>query len=129
MGGSLLRWLEIIVGVYYLTFGIDGFLKRIPLPLPSERGLKFLIAVQDAKYILLTVKLIEILVGLAWVFGFGSGLAWIALTPIWFNILAYHLYVNKKEKVLPVWLILSHLGLAFKNWDYLWLVLRSAFSI
>ncbi len=129
MGLSLLRWLEIIVGVYYLIFGFDGFVKKIPLPAPSEKGLKFLVAIDEAKYILLTVKLIEITVGLAWLIGFGSGLAWILLTPIWFNILAYHLYLNKKEAVLPVWLILTHLGLAYKNWDYLSHVFRLAFSL
>ena len=119
-----LRMFEGVIGAYYLVFGVDGFLKKIPLPVPSERGLRFLIAIEQAGYILLVVKIIEIIVGLSWLSGFGGGLAWILFTPVWFNILAYHLWLNKKERALPVFLLLSHLLLAFKYHDFLLTVTR-----
>lgn len=123
-----LRGFEVLVGVYYFIFGIDGFLKKIPLPQPSERALRFLIAIDDTKYILFVVKICEILVGIAWITGVGSGLAWIILTPIWLNILAYHFCLNKKEVLLPLWLLASHLTLAYKNGSFLWSVISSSFS-
>lgn len=108
-----------IVGIYYFLMGIDGFSKKIPLPSPSEKGRQFLLVMEDSKYILFTVKILEILVGLAWIQGRFTGLAWIIFTPIWFNILAYHLFINKKEIVLPILLGISHLLLAIKNAPFL----------
>jgi hypothetical protein len=115
----LLRWIEIAAGLYYLVFGLDGFFKRIPLPSPSERGMAFLKALDEAKYVLFTVKVIEILVGLAWILGVASGLAWIVFTPILVNILAYHLLVNRKELGLPMILLVIHMLLAYKHWEIL----------
>lgn len=115
----ILRALEIIIGLYYLTFGIDGFLKKIPLPQPSERGLRFLIALEEAGYVLLSVKILEIVVGLAWLTGFGGGLAWFIFTPILFNILAYHWWLNRQERMLPLVLLLGHLVLAYKYHDFI----------
>lgn len=115
----MLRGLEIIVGVYYLVFGVDGFLKKIPLPAPSEKGLRFLIAIEETRYLLFSVKVIEILVGLSWISGFGSGFAWLLFTPIWFNILAYHFFVNRKEILMPVVLLIVHLLIGYKHSNYL----------
>lgn len=113
------RILEILIGIYYLIMGLDGFIKKLPIPQSSEKALKFIIALEETKYILFTVKTVEILVGLAWLTGFNSGLAWIIFTPVWLNILLYHLFLNRREWVLPGMLLLSHLFLAFKNKDYL----------
>ena len=113
------RSLEIFIGLYYLIMGIDGFIKKLPIPPPSERALKFIIALGEVKYVLFIVKAVEIAVGLAWLMGFHSGLAWIIFTPIWLNILLYHWFLNKREILLPSLLFLAHLFLAFKNKDYL----------
>lgn len=113
------RNLEIFIGLYYLIMGIDGFIKKLPIPQPSEQALKLIIALEETKYILFMVKIIEILVGLAWLTGFHSGLAWVVFTPIWLNILFYHWFLNKREILLPSLLFLAHLLLAYKNKDYL----------
>lgn len=114
-----LRGLEIFAGFYYLIFGLDGFLKKIPLPVPSPKALKFLESLAEVKYLLFTVKLLEILIGLSWIFGVGTGLAWILWTPIWFNILMYHFWVNRQEKFWPLIIFIMHLCLAFKNASFL----------
>lgn len=115
----LARSLEVLIGLYYLTMGIDGFLKKLPIPPSSERALKFIVALEETNYILFVVKMVEIGVGLAWLTAFHSGLAWVIFTPIWLNILLYHWCLNKREVGLPSLLFLAHLFLAFKNKDYL----------
>lgn len=125
---SWLRGVELLAGVYYFVFGVDGFLKKIPLPPPSERGLKFLMAVEESGYIMPMVKILEIVVGLSWMLGLGSGLAWLIFTPILFNILAYHFFLNKKELVLPIGLLLMHGLLALKNSEYLLTVVHGALA-
>lgn len=119
------RSLELLIGTYYLVIGLDGFIRKIPIPRPSEKALKFIVAVEETKYILFIVKVVEVGAGLAWLTGQHSGLAWIIFTPIWLNILLYHLFLNKREWVLSGLLFLSHLFLAFKNKDYLLKVLLS----
>ena len=110
---AMMRWLEVGVGLYYFIFGFDGFFKKIPLPQPSENAIIFLKTLESSKYILFTVKVVEILVGASWILGIGSGLSWILLTPIWFNIVGYHFFVNKREKYLPLVLVASNIFLGY----------------
>ena len=116
---SWLRSIEILVGLYYLVFGVDGFLKKIPLPPPSGPALRFLIALEEAVYVMPTVKIIEIGVGLAWILGVKTGLAWVIFTPVLVNILAFHWFLNRRERLMPLVWLGAHLLLAFKNQDYL----------
>jgi hypothetical protein len=125
----LLRSVEIVSGLYYLVFGIDGFVKRIPLPLPSERALAFLKALDESRYLLFTVKVIEIIVGLCWILGVGGGLAWLVFTPIWFNILAYHWFLNRQEIFLPSMIFVLHILLAIHHKEFLFGVWRSGISV
>lgn len=122
-----LRSFEVIVGIYYLVFGLDGFFKKIPLPKPSPRALSFLLGIEETKYILFLVKIVEILVGVMWILGLGGGFAWILFTPIWLNIVLYQLLLNRQEVVLPLFLIVSHLLLAIKYWFYLRNIIVTAF--
>lgn len=110
----MLRWIEFAAGFYYLIFGIDGFLKKIPLPRPSDKALRLLIALDETKYILFSVKIIEIMVGMAWISGYAGGLAWLLMSPVLFNILAYHIFLNRKEVVLPLVLAATHLIIAYR---------------
>lgn len=119
-----LRSLEFLGGLYYLVMGLDGFFNKIPRPKPSDNAIKFLQVLEESKYILFTVKCIEILVGFCWLTQHFTGLAWILFTPILFNILGYHFFVNKKEILLPTLLLILHLALAYKNSDYLLLLVR-----
>jgi hypothetical protein len=82
------------------------------------------VALDEAKYVLFTVKIVEIIVGFSWVTGFGSGLAWLLMTPVWFHILAYHFLLNKKEWVMPVSLLVVHLLLGWKHAGFLEQVVR-----
>ncbi|MEY4616785.1 MAG: hypothetical protein RJB66_1745 [Pseudomonadota bacterium] len=123
-----LRAIEIMAGLYYFVFGVDGFFKKIPLPPPSEKGLRFLVAIEDSGYILPAVKIIEIVVGVFWIMGFGSGLAWLIFTPILFNIVAFHLFLNKQERILPFLLLSVHCLLGLKNYEFLVSVIRLSFA-
>lgn len=116
---SIERLLEIVIGLYYFAMGVDGFIKKLPIPTPSERALKFLMALEETQYVLFLVKVIELGVGLAWIMGVQSGLAWLVFTPIWFNIILYHLILNKREVLMPILIFLTHVFLAFKNKNYL----------
>ena len=119
----MLRGLEILIGLYYFVMGVDGFLNKLPRPAPSPRALLFLQSLQETRYILLIVKIVEITVGLFWVFDFHTGLAWLLFTPIWLNIILYHFILNKKEFITPTLIFLAHAILAYKNKDYLLSVL------
>jgi hypothetical protein len=116
---ELLRGLEVVGGVFYLAFGIDGFLKKIPLPEPSIKAKEFLKMIEDSFFIFPTIKLIEIIVGVCFIFGFHAPVAWCFLSPIVFNILGYHFFINKKEILMPVFIIILHLMLFFKYFSIL----------
>ncbi len=113
------RLLEFLCGVYYLIFGIDGFVKKIPLPTPSPAAIQFLSALENSKYILPLVKSIEIGVGLCFIFQFQQPLAWCLLSPIVVNILGYHFFLNKKEIVMPLVILISHLIMGIKYYSHL----------
>jgi hypothetical protein len=116
---EFLRGIEILTGVFYLVFGLDGFFKKLPMPEPSSQAKEFLAVIDRSGFILPSIKFIEILVGFCFIFSFQGHLAWCLLSPIVFNILGYHLKVNKKELLMPFFILLMHLFLFYKYYSTL----------
>lgn len=120
---EVLRGVEILAGIFYLVFGIDGFLKKLPIPEPSIKAKEFLAAIEQARFILPAVKIIEIIVGLCFLFAFKGVLAWCLLSPIVFNILGYHFFINKKEKLMPFFILSVQIILFYKYYlDVIYLI-------
>ena len=111
---KFLRFVEISCGLFYFVFGLDGFLKKIPLPEPSEKAKKFLLSLEEAVFVFPTIKIIEIFSGVCFVFSFLGPLAWGLLTPIVFNIFLYHLILNRREYFMPFLILLMHLLIFYK---------------
>jgi dipeptide/tripeptide permease len=116
---EILRAVEILAGLFYLVYGIDGFLKKLPMPEPSLKAKEFLIAIENTRFILPIVKLIEILVGLCFIFNFKAAIAWCLLSPLVYNILGYHFMLNKKEKIFPFFIMGLHLLLFYRYYPQL----------
>jgi hypothetical protein len=111
---EFLRVVEVLTGLFYLTYGLDGFIKKLPLPVPSEKAKEFLLAIEKTGFILPTVKTIEIVSGLCFIFAFQAPLAWCFLSPVVFNILGYQVMLNKRERLFPLLMLILHLLLLFK---------------
>lgn len=114
-----LRITEIICGLFYLFYGVNGFFQFVAIPSPSERALEFLKALDKAQFIMPSIKIIEIVAGFLFLFSFHGALAWLLMSPIVFNILGYQWILNKKEKLLPILILFMHLVLYYKYFDVL----------
>ncbi len=78
------------LGVALVVFGLNGFLNFIPMPPPPAAGGKFLGALVGTGYLMMLVKIIEIVVGVALLANRFVPLALIVLAPISVNIVLYH---------------------------------------
>jgi|GEM_PF-2585058 len=80
------EWLEIvfrlIVGLNFLIFGINGFLKWIPLPKVDSRLTAFVDALDATGFLLTTVKILEIAAGLLLLLNWQVRLAIVVLGPL-----------------------------------------------
>lgn len=99
---------KIILGGAFIVFGLNGFLKFIPVPTPVDpNALAFLQALTASKF-LHVVKALEVLGGLMIVSGRLAPLGLLILGPIIVCIFLYHLFMDPKG--LPIILVL--MGLA-----------------
>ena len=85
-----------------LLYGVDGFLHFLPPPSVDPRMQNFGQQMNDAKFILPTVKVMEIICGLFFLFHFYVELALVTIFPIVFGIIVSQLIFNCKKGLLIV---------------------------
>ncbi len=92
MNPKVLLGLRILLGLVYTVFGLNYFLHFIPMqPMPGDAGVYA--GLLYTSKILLFVKLIEVVAGIALLTNQYSRLAAILLAPISVNILLFHLLI------------------------------------
>lgn len=99
---ALVRTIEILYGLFWLWSGLNAIFHWQAVPHVSEKMDRFVQACMETGFIMPTVKTIEILAGLLFIFSFTiAGL--FLMTPIIFGIVGLHIAYNKKP--IPMLLI------------------------
>ncbi len=94
---------QILLGVYFLIFGLNGFLAFIPVPpMPEEAG-KAIGAIFYPSYQMHLVKGLEVVGGLALIFNKFAGLALVILAVISVQIVLFHItYTGFVDSALQI---------------------------
>jgi len=108
------RWL---LGVLLLTASVT-FLLKLVTPPPMEGAMKtFTDGMAATGYMLPTVKVIELLCGLAFVTGRFVPLATVVLAPITVNIVGVHVFLDPKGLPVALFVLGANLFLAYARRD------------
>lgn len=106
---------QLLLGVLFVVFGLNGFLNFIPQPPPPEGAMGFLGGLASSGYFFPFLKGTEILVGLALLTGFFAPLALVVLAPITLNILLFHAILAPAGVGLAVLILVLHLAAAYRH--------------
>lgn len=90
-----------IFGIQMLFWGLNGFFHWIQLPPASPAIEKLISACIESRFIMFTVKSIEVIFGACLVLGFMVPLSLLMFAPIMFVITGLHLFHNPRP-----WLVL-----------------------
>ncbi len=106
---------RVLLGLVFLVFGLNGFLKFLPMPPPPESAAAFL-GVFGTTYLLPLTKSVEVLVGLALLSNRFVALALVLLAPVTVNIVAFHATLEPAATLgMPLVLVGLQLFLAWVN--------------
>lgn len=112
IAGIILRSL---MGLLFLFASITYFFKLITPP-PLEGAMKtFNQGIEAARYLMPTVKLIELLCGAAFLSGRLVPLALVLIAPIIVNIVLVHAFLDPKGLPVGLFLVLASGFLAYQN--------------
>ena len=85
---------RLVLGLPLVVFGLNGFLRLIPVPKQTPEGEAFLRALVETGYMLPFWKGTEVVCGLAILLGLWLPLALVVITPVMLNIIAFHLWLD-----------------------------------
>ena len=115
---------RLLLGLQFLFFGLNAFLNWFPLPKPNVLMLSAIESLEKLRFILPSVKALQILTGLCLVLNFKVFLSWLALGPIVFGIIALHLLFNfQKSWIILIQVLLPYLAFGFCHQHELLLLL------
>lgn len=89
---------RLTLGIILIIFGANGFYNFLNLPEMPENAQNVF---QSIGYMIMYVKMFEVLIGLALVLNLFVPLALLVLTPISINILFFHIGTGFFEGILP----------------------------
>ncbi len=93
---------RLVLGLIFLVFGLNGFLNFID---PGLKGpaLDYILSLVGIK-LMMVIKVIEIIVGIAFLSNFYTRVALLFIAPISFNIFWFHLMLEPNG--LPIGIVL-----------------------
>ena len=118
MNSQFTKIIRILLGIVLLAFGLNKLLSSpfIPLPeLPQKAG-DFMASLGATGYVLKTVGLIEIGIGILLLLKKWVAFALIALVPISLNILLFHLFLDVSGIIGAVVVATLNGTLIYKHW-------------
>lgn len=115
---KLLLVLRIILGAILIVFGINKFLDFLPaLEFANQDAGTFFGALANS-YVIKTVGIVEVLVGLLLVLGKSVPFALVVLAPISINIIMFHITLDPANIAPGLFVFLVNAFLIYKNWDH-----------
>lgn len=110
---------RVVLGLIYFIFGLNGFLKLIPIPPMPEPAMNFMGALAATGYMMPFVKLTEIVCGAMLLAGRWVPLALIILAPVVLNIVLLHVFLapDPGGLLLPILSLILGVYLARAYWS------------
>ncbi|KHD88615.1 MAG: acyltransferase [Bdellovibrio sp. ArHS] len=110
---------QVILGLIYFVFGLNGFLNFIPAPPTQPEGvIKFFEGVMSTAYFMPVLKGTETVCGALLLLGFASPVALVILAPITIQIALFHGFLTPgiSNIIMPLVMIVLHLVAASAYW-------------
>lgn len=98
--------LRVFLGFLFTLFGLNFFFHFLPQPPLPEPALNLIMAMAGSGYLMILVKVTEIVGGLLLLTGKYQYLALLLLAPISVNIAAFHLFLDPAGGI-PAYLIFA----------------------
>lgn len=118
MNSMFTKIVRILLGVILVLFGLNKLMPSpyIPLPEMPDKAASFMTSLGATGYVLKTVGLLEIIIGILLLFKKWIAFAIVLLVPISLNILLFHLFLDLPE--IGGALLVSILNgiLIYKHW-------------
>lgn len=109
--------IRVLMGVLFLFGSITYFFKLITPPPPTGAMKTFSDGLEAAVYLMPTVKVVELLCGLAFVVGRFVPLATVLIAPIIVNIVLVHAFLAPSGLPLAGFLVAANCFLAYRFRD------------
>jgi putative oxidoreductase len=104
---------RLLLGLIFVTFGLNGFLHFVPQPPVPVPAAAFAGALGATGYMFPLIKVTEIATGLLLLSGRFVPLALVVLAPVVVNIVAFHLFLAPAGLALPFVVLTLGLYLAW----------------
>lgn len=119
MATVFFRTIEILYGLFWLWSGLNAIFKWQKVPFISIQMDQFTQACYDTKFIMPTVKVVEILAGILFLFSYSTAGIFL-MTPLVFGIVGLHFVFNPRPWVLVSIVALPYILLLLNN-RYAWI--------
>jgi putative oxidoreductase len=113
---------RILMGLLLLVSAISFFFNLMTPQKMGEGATLFVTGMVASIYMFPVVKVLEIIVGLSFIFGRFVPLATVVIFPIVLNIVLFHAFLAPEGMAVPVFLLAGNLFLAYtyrKNYETL----------
>ena len=97
-----------IFGLFWLIFGVDGFLHFFPVPAPAPESAYFLDALTKAGYVMPLVYATEAVAGAILLFSCKKLIPLLLLAPITANIVLYDIFLNPSGLAIGLVIAVIH---------------------
>lgn len=105
---------RVALGLIFVVFGLNGFLRFLPMPEPPPEAGALLGAMAASGYLLPLLKATEVAVGVLLIAGRWVPLALTVLAPITVNIVAFNLFLKPSDMPMSALILGLHLVLAWR---------------
>jgi putative oxidoreductase len=96
---------QVLLGLIFLVFGLNGFLHFIPTPPPSGPSGDFAMALFKSGYFFPFLKGTEVICGILLLINRFSSLALLILAPIIINIFLFHAFLAPEGIIMSIVLV------------------------
>lgn len=113
-----------VFAIFYVFSALGYFFGFMPLPKMDGMAQQLMDAMVSSGYLMIFVKLTELVGGILLLFNLSGPLALAVLAPITLNIFLFNLILNPSQTFLGLIMLLIHLGLVWNYRERFMLVLR-----
>lgn len=104
---------RLIFGLFWLIFGLNGFLHFFPTPAPTAEAADFMDALMHAGYVMPLIYATQVIAGISLLSGWMVPLALIMLGPVVGNIVLYDAFLNPAGLVIGMVVLVIYMFLLY----------------